>query len=200
MKSILLLFVCALSAFAQSFDATSLKGTYHFVRLAIVGSETGQPIETQNSGGDIVFDGKGAYKLNAQRGVSSGAAADYQNEGTYTVSTNGVVTITDAANNWNWNVRLSADSAVLIGSSTEAPDGTRDLFIGIRAANWQDWSTGCACSRQLRWRLIPTARRIDRRSDNLICRVQRRWRRRSFGGRCHRTVLESEKSNEPADD
>jgi uncharacterized protein (TIGR03437 family) len=138
MKSILLLFVCALSAFAQSFDATSLKGTYHFVRLAIVGSETGQPIETQNSGGDIVFDGKGAYKLNAQRGVSSGAAADYQNEGTYTVSTNGVVTITDAANNWNWNVRLSADSAVLIGSSTEAPDGTRDLFIGIRAANWQD--------------------------------------------------------------
>jgi hypothetical protein len=69
----MLLFVSALSA------------RYHFVLLAIVGSETGRPIQTQTLGGDIVFEGSGGYRLTAQRGTGKDTASSYETTGTYTV-------------------------------------------------------------------------------------------------------------------
>ena len=53
MKTMPLFFVSGLCLCAQSLDVKSLNGAYHFVELAIVLSVAGQPIETQNIGGDL---------------------------------------------------------------------------------------------------------------------------------------------------
>jgi len=139
MKTIPLFFAAGLSLCAQSIDLKSLNGTYHFVELAIVGSDTGQPIQTQNLGGDLVFDGAGAYRLTAQRGLGLGVSTAFEAAGNYTVSPTGVIILLDPANSvLNLNVRLGAGGTVLIGSSVEADDGTRDLLIGVGASDWQD--------------------------------------------------------------
>jgi uncharacterized protein (TIGR03437 family) len=139
MKTFPLFFVSGLCLCAQSIDLKSLNGTYHFVELAIVVSHTGQPVETQNIGGDLIFDGAGAYRLTAQRGFGSSAAQSFETAGNYAVSPAGVVLFLDPANsNLNLNARLGAGGTVLIGSSVEASDGTRDLLIGVGASNWQD--------------------------------------------------------------
>src|SRR3977135_2206880 len=98
MKTILLLFVSAISLCAQTLEAHALNGKAHFVQRAILGSDTGRPIETQNIGGDIVFDGAGGYQVTAQRGVGPGDAVSYEATGAYTVSATGVIAFTDPAN------------------------------------------------------------------------------------------------------
>jgi len=139
MKTIPLFFVSGLCLCAQSLDVKSLNGAYHFVELAIVVSVAGQPIETQNIGGDLIFDGAGAYRLTAQRGLGSGAAQSFETAGNYTVSPAGLVIFLDPANSdLNLNARLGAGGTVLIGSSVEANNGTRDILVGVGASNWQD--------------------------------------------------------------
>src|SRR4051812_10453399 len=120
MKTFLFIFVSVLALRAHVVDATLLTGKDHFVQLAIVGSETGQPIQTQNVGGDILFDGAGQYRLSARKGVGSGAASSFDATGTYTVSPGGHIGLTNPADaSMQLNARLGADGAVLIGSTTE---------------------------------------------------------------------------------
>jgi hypothetical protein len=138
MKTILLLFVSAISLCAQPVDATALNGKYHFIQMAILGSDTGRPIETQTIGGDITFDGAGAYQLTAQRGLGPGDTASYEATGAYTVSTTGVIVFTDPANaSAKLSARMGADGIILIASYIDA-DAMRGLFIVVRAPDWQD--------------------------------------------------------------
>ena len=138
MKTILLLSVSAFGLYAQPINATALNGKYHFIQMAILGSETGRPIETQTLGGDITFDGAGGYQLISQRGVGPGDAAAYEATGAYTVSTTGVIVFTDPANTGaKLSARLGADGAILTASSIDA-EAMRGLFIAVRAPDWQD--------------------------------------------------------------
>jgi uncharacterized protein (TIGR03437 family) len=138
MKTVLLVLVSALSLCAQVVDLKSPTGRYHFVELAITGSDSGQPVETQNIGGDLVFDEAGAFRLTAQRGLGTGAATSFETTGSYTVAPFGVFIISDPANgDLNLNLRLGAGGDVLIGSSVDAADGTHDLLIGVRSVDWK---------------------------------------------------------------
>ena len=139
MKTFLLILASVLAIRAQAVDATFLNGRYHFVQLAIVASETGQPIQTQNIGGDILFDGAGAYRLSARRGFGSAAAEPFDSIGTYKVLPDGLIALTSPADTAvRLNARLGANGAVLIGSATEGGNYVRDMFVGVRASDWKD--------------------------------------------------------------
>src|SRR5258708_1551260 len=107
MKSILLIVLSGLSMCAQSIDLSALNAKFHFVQLAVVGSETGQPMETRSIGGDIVFDGAGAYRLSAHCGRGSEAATPCDATGVYAVSEAGAIMLTSPANpDLKMNARL----------------------------------------------------------------------------------------------
>jgi uncharacterized protein (TIGR03437 family) len=67
--------------------------------------------------------------------VDGGGPAASAGNGAYSVTSAGFVELTNPiAQQWQINARLGANSEVLLGSSTEAEDGSFDLFVAIKAA------------------------------------------------------------------
>ncbi len=119
---------------AQIPDNASLNGKYYFVHLlALVNGVTGDA-SAQNLGGCINFDGNGGYTFDGELGTGSGAPQSVSGVGTYSVDANAFVTLTNPiADTLEINARLGANSEVLLGASTEASDGSYDLFVAIRS-------------------------------------------------------------------
>ena len=119
---------------AQIPDNASLSGKYYFVHLlALVNRVTGDA-SAQNLGGCITFDGNGGYTFDAELGTGTGAPASASGAGTYFVDANAFVTLTNPiADTLEINTRLGANNEVLLGASTEASDGSYDLFVAIRS-------------------------------------------------------------------
>ena len=119
---------------AQIPDNASLNGKYYFVHLlALVNGVTGDA-SAQNLGGCITFDGNGGYTFDGELGTGSGAPASASGAGTYSVDANAFVTLTNPiADTLEINARLGANNEVLLGASTEASDGSYDLFVAIRS-------------------------------------------------------------------
>ena len=131
-----LILTCLLPAVgsAQIPDNASLNGKYYFVHLlALVSAATGEA-SAQNLGGCITFDGNGEYTFDGELGTGSGAPESVTGEGTYSVDANAFVTLSNPiTNTLEINGRLGANNEVLLGASTEAPDGSYDLFVAIRS-------------------------------------------------------------------
>ena len=119
---------------AQIPDNASLNGKYYFVHLlALVNGVTGDA-SARNLGGCITFDGNGGYTFDAELGTGTGAPASASGAGTYSVDANAFVTlINPIADTLEINARLGANNEVLLGASTEASDGSYDLFVAIRS-------------------------------------------------------------------
>ena len=72
--------------------------------------------------------------FDGELGTGSGAPESVTGEGTYSVDANAFVTLSNPiTNTLEINGRLGANNEVLLGASTEAPDGSYDLFVAIRS-------------------------------------------------------------------
>ena len=121
-------------ASAQGFDNSSLAGRYHFVHLlASVGAD-GRATDARNLGGAITFDGNGGYTFQGRLGQGNGAPEASEGAGTYAVQTNAFATLTNPIENGlQINARVGAGAEVVLGASTEATDGSYDLFVAVKA-------------------------------------------------------------------
>jgi uncharacterized protein (TIGR03437 family) len=112
----------------------SLNGRYYFVHLLVTVSQEGETTAGRNLGGTITFDGNGGFSFTGRQGADSGAPAAAAGNGTYSVSSAGFVELTNPiVQQLKINGRLGADSEIVLGSSTEAADGSFDLFVALKA-------------------------------------------------------------------
>ena len=119
---------------AQILADASLNGKYYFVHLLALVSEATGEASAQNLGGGITFDGNGGYTFDGELGTGSGAPESVTGNGTYSVDENAFVTLTNPiTNTLEINGRLGVNNEVLLGASTEARDGSYDLFVAIRS-------------------------------------------------------------------
>ena len=123
----------AAAAPAQTLNNASLTGKYYFAQLLTTASQ-GSVTDAQNVSGSITFNGAGAFTFTGRAGRGNGAPAASSGNGTYAVAANGTVTLTNPLRSTLQVLgRLSADSNVLLGASTEATDNTNDVFAAIKA-------------------------------------------------------------------
>jgi len=119
---------------AQVLNNASLNGRYHFVHLLVSVSLAGEATNVRNLGGSMTFDGNGGFTFQGQMGSGSGAPAAASGAGVYTVTSSGFVTLSNPiVGSLVINARLGAESEIVVGSSTEATDGSYDLFVAARA-------------------------------------------------------------------
>ena len=121
-------------ASAQGFDNSSLTGRYHFVHLlASVGAD-GRATDARNLGGSITFDGDGGYTFQGRLGQRNGLPEGSEGAGTYSVQTNAFLTMTNPIETGlRINGRIGAGSEAVLGASTEATDGSYDIFVAVKA-------------------------------------------------------------------
>jgi uncharacterized protein (TIGR03437 family) len=125
----------AIEGRAQGFTNASLNGKYFFVQLLVTAdAKTGLPLTVSNGGGAIIFSG-GVFTYSGSIGTNSTAAAAVSGSGTYSVSSDGTVVLSNLIrSDLNINGRLSADQQVIVGSTTEnSKDNTGDLLVAIKA-------------------------------------------------------------------
>ena len=116
---------------AQSIDDSALAGTYYFVHLL---SESDAQLGTTNLGGSITFDGVGGYTFDGHMGEGNDAAEPATGSGDYSVRPDAFVTLTNPIrNSLEIDARLGSGALVVLGSSTEATDGTYDIFVAVKA-------------------------------------------------------------------
>ncbi len=118
---------------AQTLSNASLNGKYYFVYLQVTASG-GNASDARNLSGSMTFDGRGGFTYAGRLGAGAGAPGASSGSGTYAVSSAGDVTLTNALRTTLQIIaRLSADSSVVLGATTEAADNTNDLFVAIKA-------------------------------------------------------------------
>ena len=116
----------------QVLDNSALNGKYYFVH--ILAQVSGGTASARNLGGSITFDSNGGFSFDGELGAGAGAPQAASGSGSYSVAENGFVTFTNPiSNSLEINGRLGVSSEVLIGASTEAIDGSYDLFVAIKA-------------------------------------------------------------------
>lgn len=122
------------AATGQGLDNSSLTGEYHFVHLlASVGAD-GRATDARNLGGSITFDGSGGYTFQGRLGQGNGAPEASEGTGTYAVETNAFAALTNPIESGlQINARVGAGSEVVLGTSTEATDGSYDIFVAVKA-------------------------------------------------------------------
>ena len=120
------------SANGQVLDNSALNGKYFFVH--ILAQVSGGTASARNLGGRIIFDGNGGFSFDGELGIGAGAPETASGSGSYSFTETGFVTLANPiSNSLEINARLGANSEVLIGASTEAIDGSYDLFVAIKA-------------------------------------------------------------------
>jgi len=134
-KSGLFLFLALLFpalAAAQLPSNASLAGDYYFVHLLISGP--GTPDEARLLGGVMTFDGAGGYTFTGQLGVRDGTPAASGGSGSYEVDSSGFLVLDNPIDGaLQINGRMSRAAQQVTGASTEAVEGTYDLFFALRA-------------------------------------------------------------------
>src|ERR1017187_9804618 len=123
-----------LSSAAQTLNNQSLSGKYYFrhVSLGIVGASPGSLADPRTPMGAITFDGAGHYTYVGQQLTGINAAVSQTGSGGYTLDPGGFVSLDNPLRTGvKINPRFATEA--VIGSSTEAPDNTYDLFVAIPA-------------------------------------------------------------------
>lgn len=134
LRPILLLALASALLSAQQLDDSTLQGRYYFVHLLVTVSPAGEAAGARNLGGTMTFDGAGGFTFQGRQGVDSAAPEAAAGNGVYSVSSAGFVELTNPiAQQLEINGRLGANSEILLGASTEAADGSFDLFVALKA-------------------------------------------------------------------
>ncbi len=123
---------------AQPLDSSSLIGPYGFVQLLVDVDGSGAAQNARNMGGTMTFDGAGGYTLQGVTGSGSGELAGLTRSGTYQVSANGFVTLTNPLEpSLTLNARLGVGAEIVLGSTTGVGD-RHDMFVAARAPDSAD--------------------------------------------------------------
>ncbi len=132
MKTLAGMLLVAAAAWGQSLDNRSLNGRY-FVRELFIASGAGGGIsEARSLAGTLTFDGAGRFSLQGQQVVGVAPASTLTGNGTYTVRSNGFVTMTNPLQTGlTLNARLG--SGILLGSTTDSGIAIFDLMIAVAA-------------------------------------------------------------------
>lgn len=131
---LILVVVTASAALAQLPNNGSLNGAYRFVHLLATVSAGGNVTNVRSMGGTMTFNGNGGFSYQARLGSGSGALAPASGNGNYAVASNAFATLTNPIENARQiNARLGVNSEIVLGSSTEATDGSIDFFVAVRA-------------------------------------------------------------------
>jgi uncharacterized protein (TIGR03437 family) len=115
---------------AQTYNNATLNAKYYFRELYFVTDGTGNPTDVRSANGAILFDGKGGYTVIATQNAGIGNSSPLSVNGTYAVSSNAAVAITDPLKtSLSLNARFTSEA--VFGSSSDATDNTFDFFIAI---------------------------------------------------------------------
>lgn len=131
------LLVPAISGIAQSLPSNaSLQGQYYVRYLGVIGASDNCDCAASFSG-VLTFDGKGGFTVTSGQGIyNNGTDHTLANltSGTYTVWSNGEVSLTNPFDNTNTGTILygGIGQGALVASSTDSP--ILDLFIAIPVA------------------------------------------------------------------
>jgi len=121
----------------QSLNNQTLAGNYFFRHLLFTTDDAGNIVDIRSLWGTIQFDGKGSYSFSGQSAVDTAAPVALGGGGSYAVSPAGAVTLTNPQQssltlNARWG-SVTANEAMLVGSSTEGAANTFDLLVAIQA-------------------------------------------------------------------
>ncbi len=136
-RLVLAVFAAALPSLlsAQTLDNSSLTGRYGVVHYWVDVDANGFGNSARNLGGVMVFDGNGGYSFQGQLGVGAAPGSAVSGSGSYTVSSNGFLTLSNPIDETvMMNARVGDQADVLLGSSTEGPVAVYDLFVAVRLA------------------------------------------------------------------
>ena len=106
MRSYLVLVGCAAwivagTAQGQTFSNSSLNSKYYFAHLTVTASG-GVATDARNLGGSMTFNGTGGYTYTGRLGTGPGAPSASTGNGTYTVSSDGNVTLMRAVEKFDY--------------------------------------------------------------------------------------------------
>ncbi len=129
-RGFLLAFALLGAAEAQTYNNATLNAKYYFRELYFATDTTGNPTDVRSASGAIIFDGKGGYSLIANENVGTGNATPLTTSGTYVISSNAAVAISDPlVSAGSINGRYTAEA--VFGSSSDSSGNTFDFFIAI---------------------------------------------------------------------
>ncbi len=117
---------------AQTLSGISLAGKYFVRQVEFTTDVNNNATDARSIVGTMTFDGQGSYSFTGQQAVGTGAAAAFTASGTYSVDAAGIVALTNPQKP-ALTLQARFGGEALIGSSTEAPDNTFDMFAAIPA-------------------------------------------------------------------
>ncbi|MBI1354720.1 MAG: hypothetical protein GC160_10260 [Acidobacteria bacterium] len=130
--------LCLLASIAgaQTLDQTVLNGRYGFVHLSTEVNASGSVSNARNLGGVITFNGAGTFSFQGTLAAGAGSGSAATGNGTYTVSPNGFVTLTNPTDgSLTLNGRIGVNAEALLGASTEAALSGYDFFAAVKLAD-----------------------------------------------------------------
>src|SRR5260221_8972970 len=80
---------------AQTFSNSALSGKYYFRHLSLSTDTAENITDLRSLSGSITFNGAGAYSFSGQQTLGTAALAPFNGSGTYLVSPDGAVTLTN---------------------------------------------------------------------------------------------------------
>lgn len=120
------------ACFGKTLSTSSLIGKYFVRHLEFTTDNSNKVTDARSITGAITFDGTGKYTFSGQQVIGTVAAAPFATAGMYSVSPGGIVLLTNPQMPAvTINARYSTEA--VIGSSTEGPATTFDLFVAIPA-------------------------------------------------------------------
>lgn len=118
--------------FAQIMSTQSLSGKYFFRHVSLGASSKAAIVDPRSLLGTITFDGAGHYSFSGQEVEGASAATAQTGSGAYSVDSAGFVTM-DSPLRAGDQVNARIGPEALVGSSTEAADGSFDMLVAIPA-------------------------------------------------------------------
>jgi uncharacterized protein (TIGR03437 family) len=120
------------TVFGQVFSTSALTGKYFARHVQFTTDINNNATDARSITGAITFDGNGNYSFTGQQVIGIGSTFNVAFSGTYSVSGSGTVSLTNPqSSTLTVNARFASEA--VIGSSTEAPGNTFDLFVAIPA-------------------------------------------------------------------
>lgn len=120
------------AAWAQNTPAGALSGKYFFRQVSVATDAGGGVADLRSLLGTVVFDGSGRFSFTGQLTVGTAAGTAATGLGVYSATDAGVVAMDNPIRAGSkLNARQGPEA--VIGSGTEAPGGSFDLFVAVPA-------------------------------------------------------------------
>jgi uncharacterized protein (TIGR03437 family) len=121
------------SIHAQVPGNASLKGKYWFRYVQTTADASGNLSQAMSLLGSLTFDGLSAFTYSASQTLGPSTTAQVTGSGTFSVASNGFVTMTQPQGTLAMNGRAAAK--LLLASTTESQTNTCDLLVAIPAGS-----------------------------------------------------------------